>query len=282
MSDDSVVDLSHPAPALEELCAIARAAGDAVLEVYGREFKVQLKDDSSPLTEADQVAHRIIGERLTALDASLPLLSEESAPREVAQRRAWQRYWLVDPLDGTKEFLKRNGEFTVNIALVDDGRAVLGVVLAPVLARLYYGAVGHGAWRRDDWREPQPIRVRKVAASPLRVVGSRSHGDGELAAYIAALGPHEWKPMGSSLKICLIAEGAADIYPRLGPTSEWDTAAAQAILESAGGRMIDRLGKPLRYNTKDDLLNPHFLAFGDTRRDWLAPIQTTRGSENRH
>ena len=277
-----MIDFGNPSPVLADLCAIARAAGDAILEVYGRDFKVEFKDDRSPLTEADQVAHRIIGERLHALDESLPMLSEESAPEDVAQRRMWTRYWLVDPLDGTKEFLKRNGEFTVNIALVDAGRAVLGVVLAPVLARLYYGAVGNGAWRRDDWGDPQPIRVRRSAASPLRVVGSRSHADGELAGYITALGPHELKQMGSSLKICLIAEGAADIYPRLGPTSEWDTAAAQAILESAGGRMIDRLGEPLRYNSKDDLLNPHFFAFGDTRRDWLAPIQTTRGSENRH
>ena len=271
-----MIDLSNPGPLLTEICAIARAAGDAILEVYAREFNVRLKEDRSPLTEADSLAHRIIGERLGVFDSTLPMLSEESAPQDIAQRRTWTRYWLVDPLDGTKEFLKRNGEFTVNIALIDAGRAVLGVVLAPVLERLYYGAVGHGAWRRDAWGDPQPIRVRKTAASPLRIVGSRSHGDGELASYVAALGPHELKPMGSSLKICLIAEGAADIYPRLGPTSEWDTAAAQAILESAGGRMIDRLGKPLRYNTKDDLLNPHFLAFGDARRDWLAPIQSTR------
>ena len=271
-----MIDLRNPGPLLAEICAIARAAGDAILEVYGREFSVRLKDDQSPLTEADSLAHRIIGERLRAFDSTVPMLSEESAPQDITQRRAWTRYWLVDPLDGTKEFLKRNGEFTVNIALVDLNRAVLGVVLAPVLGRLYYGAVGHGAWRRDNWGDPQPIRVRKTAAAPLRIVGSRSHGDGELASYVAALGPHELKPMGSSLKICLIAEGAADIYPRLGPTSEWDTAAAQAILESAGGRMIDRLGEPLRYNTKDDLLNPHFLAFGDARRDWLAPIGSTR------
>jgi len=271
-----MINLSNPGPLLAEVCTIARAAGDAILEVYAREFNVRLKEDRSPLTEADSLAHRIIGERLGVFDSTLPMLSEESAPQDIAQRRTWTRYWLVDPLDGTKEFLKRNGEFTVNIALIDAGRAVLGVVLAPVLERLYYGAMGHGAWRRDAWGDPRPIRVRKTAASPLRIVGSRSHGDGELASYVAALGPHELKPMGSSLKICLIAEGAADIYPRLGPTSEWDTAAAQAILESAGGRMIDRLGKPLRYNTKDDLLNPHFLAFGDARRDWLAPIQSTR------
>jgi 3'(2'), 5'-bisphosphate nucleotidase len=278
-----MIDLRKPEPVLAEACEIAHAAGDAILEVYGRDFEVEIKADQSPLTEADRVSHRIIGERLRALDASLPILSEESAPQDVAERRAWTRYWLVDPLDGTKEFLKRNGEFTVNIALVDAGRAVLGVVLAPVPARLYYGAVGHGAWRRDRWGEPQPIHVTATAVEPIRVVGSRSHGGGELATYVAALGSHELKPMGSSLKICLVAEGEADVYPRLGPTSEWDTAAAQAILESAGGRMIDRHGEPLRYNSKDDLLNPHFLAYGDQRRDWLAPFRTTaRGPENRH
>jgi 3'(2'), 5'-bisphosphate nucleotidase len=277
-----MIDLRNPRPLLNELCEIVSAAGDAILEVYGREHAVQLKDDRSPLTEADQVSHRIIVERVRALDESLPLLSEESALPDPATRRTWSRFWLVDPLDGTKEFLKRNGEFTVNIALVDDHRAVLGVVLAPVVGRLYYGALGAGAWRRDRAGTPKPIHVRSPAAERPRVVGSRSHPSGEVADYLAALGPHEITPMGSSLKICLVAEGEADVYPRFGPTSEWDTAAAQAILESAGGRMIDSVGQPLRYNTKDDLLNPHFLAFGDTRRNWLAPIRKTRGPEDRY
>jgi 3'(2'), 5'-bisphosphate nucleotidase len=277
-----MVDLGRPQPLLAELSAIARAAGDAILEVYGREIAVRLKDDRSPLTEADQRSHELIADRLRHVDGSLPLLSEESAAPDTAPRRAWARYWLVDPLDGTKEFLKRNGEFTVNIALVEDHRAKLGVVLAPALRLLYYGALDSGAWRQRGEQAAEPIRVRGHAAAPIRVVGSRSHPSGELAEYLARLGPHEIKPMGSSLKICLVAEGAADLYPRFGPTSEWDTAAAQAILESAGGRMMDRVGQPLRYNTKDDLLNPHFLAFGDTRRNWLAPIQTTRGSENRN
>jgi 3'(2'), 5'-bisphosphate nucleotidase len=267
---------------LDAVCDIARAAGRAVLEVYGRDFTVSRKSDDSPLTEADRVAHTIIARDLAALDAAIPLLSEESAPEDHAARRSWPRYWLVDPLDGTKEFVKRNGEFTVNIALVVDGRAVLGAVYAPVLDRLYFGALTQGAWRADGPATPHAIAVRKTAASPLRVVGSRSHPSPELAEYLARLGPHEITDMGSSLKICLIAEGAADVYPRLGPTSEWDTAAAQAILESAGGRMIDLAGRPLRYNSKDDLLNPHFLAFGDQQRDWLVPIQTTRGRESRN
>jgi 3'(2'), 5'-bisphosphate nucleotidase len=266
---------------LDSVCDIARAAGSAILEVYGSNFTVSRKADDSPLTEADRAAHAIIARELAALDRSIPLLSEESAPEDHATRRSWSRYWLVDPLDGTKEFVKRNGEFTVNVALVVDGRAVLGAVYAPVLDRLYFGALALGAWRRDATASPHAIAVRKTAASPLRVVGSRSHPSPELARYLARLGPHEITDMGSSLKICLIAEGAADVYPRLGPTSEWDTAAAQAILESAGGRMIDLAGRPLRYNSKDDLLNPHFLAFGDQQRDWLVPIQNS-GRESRN
>ena len=268
---------------LDATCEIAREAGRAILDVYGRaDFAVTRKSDNSPLTEADRVAHGIISRALAGLDPALPVLSEESAPTDHATRRKWTRYWLVDPLDGTKEFLKRNGEFTVNIALVDEHRAVLGAVHAPVLDRMYSGCIGLGAWRSDAGSTPRPIAVRPKTASPLRVVGSRSHPSPELAAYLKALPPHEITDMGSSLKICLVAEGAADIYPRLGPTSEWDTAAAQAILESAGGRMIDLGGQPLRYNSKDDLLNPHFLAFGDQLRDWLAPIQSTSDRQDRN
>jgi 3'(2'), 5'-bisphosphate nucleotidase len=278
-----MTDLSERRRLLDAACGIAREAGRAILEVYGRaDFAVARKSDDSPLTEADQVAHGIISRALAALDGSIPILSEESRPGDHAERRSWSIYWLVDPLDGTKEFVKRNGEFTVNIALVDAHRAVLGVVLAPVLDRLYSGAAGLGAWRADSGGAPKPITVRANAAQPLRVVGSRSHPTPELAQYLAGLPPYEITDMGSSLKICLVAEGAADVYPRLGPTSEWDTAAAQAILESAGGRMIDLAGLPLRYNSKEDLLNPHFVAFGDQKRDWLAPIQITRERESRH
>jgi 3'(2'), 5'-bisphosphate nucleotidase len=260
---------------LAELCVIARAAGEAILRIYdsAADFAIDLKDDRSPLTEADRASHVLIRDRLATLEPKLPVLSEESAAEELLERRRWRRYWLVDPLDGTKEFLKRNGEFTVNIALVEESRALLGVVLAPALGRLYYAALGEGAFRQQGFEPAESIQVRRSASEPLRVVGSRSHPSGELAGYLAALGPHELRPMGSSLKICLVAEGSADIYPRFGPTSEWDTAAAQAILESAGGSMIDCAGQPLRYNTKDHLLNPHFLAFGDQRRDWLAPIR---------
>ncbi|SRR5690606_8597378 len=260
---------------LEQIRSIAKAAGEAILDVYERDFDVETKNDRSPLTEADRVSHRIITERLVRLSPALPVLSEEAASEEHRERFGWSRYWLVDPLDGTKEFIKRNGEFTVNIALVEGHAPVLGAVLAPALGREYFGGpAAGGAWRGDKSGDVRPIRV-SAPASPLRVVGSRSHpSDGDLAKFLGALGPYVLKPMGSSLKICLVAEGEADVYPRFGPTSEWDTAAAQAVLEGAGGCMMDLVGQPLRYNRKESLLNPHFLAVGDPGRDWLAPIRS--------
>ena len=268
---------------LDAACAIARDAGRAILEVYGRaDFVVERKSDDSPLTEADQVAHRIISRALAKLDASYRSCRRNRAA-DHATRRAWTRYWLVDPLDGTKEFLKRNGEFTVNIALVDEHRAVLGVVYAPVLDRMYSGAVGIGAWRSDEAAR----RSRSPCARERRVAVARRRQSQ----------PSDTRARGLPRRACLrtrsptwAARSRSASSPRAprtsirgsGPTSEWDTAAAQAILESAGGRMIDEAGRPLRYNSKDDLLNPHFLAFGDQQRDWLAPIQNTRGRQSRH
>jgi 3'(2'), 5'-bisphosphate nucleotidase len=258
---------------LDGVRAIAREAGDAILSVYRRDFDVELKDDRSPLTEADRRAHEIIIEGLARHTPELPVLSEEAPPEQIRDRRSWVRYWLVDPLDGTKEFIKRNGEFTVNIALIVEHAPALGVVRAPALGREYFGGPGLGAWRSDDSSAPRSIHVAAAVPARVRVVGSRSHPSEALAAYVGGLGEHELKPMGSSLKICLVAEGDADVYPRLGPTSEWDTAAAQAVLEGAGGCIIDVAGQPLRYNRKDQLLNPHFLAVGDRTRDWLAPFR---------
>jgi len=248
---------------------IARAAGDAIMNIYAQDFAVELKDDRSPLTEADRAAHEIIVARLGRLTPELPVLSEESAPGVVGKRRQWSMFWLVDPLDGTKEFIKRNGEFTVNIALIENHSPVLGTVVAPAIGTTYTGIAGIGAWKQTGGGAPMPIEVRRPAADPLRVVGSRSHASPALAAFLDQIGPHEIKPMGSSLKICLVAEGEADLYPRLGPTSEWDTAAAQAILISAGGSMMDLTGAPLAYNARESILNPHFLALGDDIRDRL-------------
>lgn len=252
---------------LEPLCDLARRAGIAILEVYGREdFQVQHKADDSPLTLADQAAHRILAAGLAELTPDIPLLSEEGRAVPYEERRHWPRYWLIDPLDGTKEFIKRNGEFTVNIALVEQGRPVLGVVHAPVLDRCYFGALTAGAWLRTV-DGTQPLNTRK-AGMPLTLVVSRSHRSGATETLLERLPEHETTSMGSSLKFCLVAEGAADLYPRFGPTSEWDTAAAQAVVEAAGGRVTDLALRPLPYNSKESLLNADFLVVGDPDYDW--------------
>lgn len=249
--------------------ALARNAGAAILEVYRQPVDVITKADRSPLTIADLRSHELIVRGLAELEPSLPILSEESSDVPFATRAAWPSYWLVDPLDGTKEFLKRNDEFTVNIALIEEHRAVFGVVYVPAQDILYWGGETMGTYRQAGNGPIEPIRVRSPAAATLRIVGSRSHGSDALAAALPRLGAHELVPLGSSLKFCSIAEGRADVYPRFGPTSEWDTAAAQAVVEGAGGTVLDNEGQVLRYNTKESLLNPYFVAFGDASRDWV-------------
>jgi len=253
---------------LEKIVAIAEDAGKAILEIYDRDFEVQEKDDKSPLTEADLAAHKLIVAELEKLEPRLPILSEESSGIPYAERSNWDRYWLVDPLDGTKEFIKRNGEFTVNIALIEAGQATCGVVHVPVARVSYFGCVGNGAQKRDADGNTTEISVTAQRQNPARIAGSRSHAGDSLQRFLDKVGPHEIVSMGSSLKLCLVAEGRADIYPRLGPTSEWDTGAAQAVVEAAGGQVTGLDMQPLRYNTKDSLLNPHFLVFGDRQEDW--------------
>jgi 3'(2'), 5'-bisphosphate nucleotidase len=256
---------------LDPVAELAKQAGKEILAVYNsEEFSVQEKDDKSPLTAADLASHHAIVKGLTALTADIPILSEESASLPYSERAAWQRYWLVDPLDGTREFIKRNGEFTVNIALIDAGVPVLSVVHVPVTDVTYLACRGLGAFKQQQGGARQAITVRKLGEGPVMVVGSRSHRGDSLIQFLEKLGDHDMVGMGSSLKLCLVAEGAADIYPRLGPTSEWDTAAAQCIVEQAGGFVTDTAMEPLRYNTKDSLLNPFFLVFGDDSRDWSA------------
>jgi 3'(2'), 5'-bisphosphate nucleotidase len=251
--------------------AVAREAGSEILRIYGSAtVQVELKDDQSPLTAADRAAHEVIVRGLRALTPGVPVWSEESAEIPYAERAGWPRFWLVDPLDGTREFIKRNGEFTVNIALVEQHSPVLGVVHVPALGRDYFGADQLGAFRADAGGAARRIQVRRPAARPPRIAGSRSHGGDSLQAFLAAVGPHELVSMGSSLKFCLVAEGAADVYPRLGPTAEWDTAAAQAVVEAAGGAVVDLAGAPLRYNRHARVLNPHFVAYGDADPDWVA------------
>ncbi len=255
---------------LAAVTELAERAGQAILEIYNDQYEIERKADESPLTTADVTAHELIDHGLRALWPEIPVLSEESAEIPYAERAAWDRYWLVDPLDGTREFIKRNGEFTVNIALIEDGAPVLGVVHAPVIEVTYTGVFEAGAWKRVNAQPAEPIRVSALAPGPVRVAGSRSHANERLAAYLDRLGEHELRPMGSSLKSCLVAEGAADLYPRLGPTSEWDTAAAQAVVEAAGGHVTDLAGRTLRYNQTESLLNPEFLVFGDPSRDWAS------------
>lgn len=278
-------ELSLPA-LLEPVIAIARQAGDAILVVYHRPegFAVTDKADASPLTEADLAAHRIIEASLAVLTPGVPVLSEESGEQlPWAVRQRWPHYWLVDPLDGTKEFVAKSGEFTVNIALIEQGVPVLGVVYVPTTAVTYAGMPGarSGAGSaiafRADSAGRTPIHVRTLAAAkaravPVTVVASRRHGGERLPALLAQLerklGPYALANMSSSLKICRVAEGEADFYPRLGPTSEWDTAAAQAVLEAAGGHLVGPDLLPLRYNSKASLLNPDFHAFGDAVESW--------------
>ena len=257
---------------LDETLALARRAGRAILEVYESDFAVTHKDDASPLTQADLASHRLILDALAQLTPDLPCLSEEAADIPYDTRRTWTRYWLVDPLDGTREFVKRNGEFTVNIALVEEHRPVLGVIHAPVLGLTYGAARGLGAFRLDgDTRVP--VATRRLPAVPI-YVASRSHRDPALEELLARAPRHDAVSRGSSLKFCLVADGSADFYPRLGPTSEWDTAAGQCIVEQAGGRVL-RLPEltPLGCNEKDSVLNPSFAVIGDPDYDWAALLR---------
>lgn len=257
---------------LDDIRTITVEAGRKILAVYEREYNVTHKDDKSPLTEADRVAHDLIVEHLAALTPALPVLSEESTASDYAARATWKRFWLVDPLDGTKEFISRTGEFTVNIALIDNGRPVLGVVHVPVRGETYSACLGNGAFRQVGENSGEPIRVRPYRDGPATVVASRSHSNKDTEAFLQSIGEHNVANMGSSLKFCLVASGQADVYPRLGPTMEWDTAAAQSVVEEAGGRVIDVQGKPLLYN-KADLHNPWFVVSGAGDYDWTQHIR---------
>ncbi|HRO63081.1 3'(2'),5'-bisphosphate nucleotidase CysQ [Thermomonas sp.] len=247
----------------EGVIALARQAAAAILAVYeSSDFAVQEKSDHSPLTAADMAAHRCITAGLQALTPDVPVLSEESKGVDIAERRTWRTLWLVDPLDGTREFIKRNGEFTINIALIEDGVATFGVIQQPVTGGLWHGAA-QGAFRREGERDVA-IHTRKPSIAPLRVAASRSHRDARTQALLDALPGAEVIGCGSALKFCKLAEGGIDLYPRFGPTSEWDTGAGQAILEAAGGAVLDPHGRPFRYNQRDTLLNGDFIALGDT------------------
>ena len=265
-------------PSDEQLVELARRAGQAILAVYESDFEVVEKADESPLTKADLAAHEGLVEGLATLTPDIPVVSEESTPPAYSVRSGWPRYWLIDPLDGTKEFVNRNGEFTVNVALIENQRSVLGVVGVPVQDLVYVGDVNRGDTLCFQQGSTRTLSGRAAldqiaAKSGVTAVASRSHGGERLETYLdatsAEFGGLERKPMGSSLKLCVLAEGEADIYPRLGPTSEWDIAAADAVLSAAGGAVYTFDGERLLYNSKESLLNPEFLAVGDASFDWL-------------
>jgi len=247
-------------PDIRRVAHIAEEAGERILEHYsGAPVETSLKGDGSPLTAADTAAHYSILEGLRKLDPSIPVLSEESAEIPYDERRSWARFWLVDPLDGTKEFLRRNGEFTVNIALVEAGRPVMGVVHAPAKGRTYAGEAGRGAWASATAGTPAAVRVAPDTGSGLKAIVSRSHRDEKTEGFLGRLGPFEALSVGSSLKFCLLAEGKAHVYPRFWPSMEWDTAAGECVVLAAGGYVRGLDNGPLRYN-KPDLLNPFFVA----------------------
>jgi len=248
-------------PDIQSIVDIAVDAGQAVMQIYQQDvFEQQFKSDQSPLTAADMAAHRLIVDRLQQLTPEIPVLSEESKDKSWELRQSWQTYWLVDPLDGTKEFIKRNGEFTVNIALIDDHQPILGVVHAPDLLQTWVGEQGRPARKITPEGEQEIEAVELQKGQRCIVVGSRSHAGDTLQSFLDGLESYQLLSVGSSLKLCMVAEGKAHIYPRLGLTSEWDTAAAHAVVNSAGGEVISqRTNLPLVYNTQDSLLNPFFI-----------------------
>ncbi|HYN53198.1 MAG TPA: 3'(2'),5'-bisphosphate nucleotidase CysQ [Methylotenera sp.] len=264
---------------VKKVIGIAKAAGAAIMQVYSTDFSVVKKDDDSPLTHADLAAHHIIVSSLNELTPHLPILSEESESIPYETRKNWPQYWLIDPLDGTREFVKRNGEFTVNIALIIGNKPVLGIVYAPVIEVLYFASHGNGAYKQLKNEAVSAIHTKVLNPKQPIIAGSRSHTDEKMQRFIQNVNLrlieqyHEGKleliSLGSSLKICLVAEGIADVYPRLGTTCEWDTAAAHCVLTEAGGDIVDIVGLSLTY-TKSSLINPCFFAKSGAEHNWAS------------
>jgi 3'(2'), 5'-bisphosphate nucleotidase len=250
---------------LPQVIDIANYAAREIQRIYEHEdFIISTKSDDSPLTQADSLAHQLIVEGLSALTPDIPILSEEAEVPPYSERQLWSQYWCVDPLDGTKEFIARTGEFTVNIALIVEHEPVLGVIVSPTLQTCYTGVKGEGAFSVDASGHRKPLQTRQwPVGQPLTIAVSRRHRPERLAEQMAKAGEYSVLSMGSSLKFCAIAEQRADLYPRFGQTCEWDTAAGHCILEAAGGAVVDLQGLAIRYNTKEDIFNPGFIATGD-------------------
>jgi len=252
---------------LPEVKRIAIEAGEKIMVIFKRDFDVEYKEDKSPVTAADLAANAHIIKELKKLAGDFPILTEEEATLPFDERAKWETYWLVDPLDGTKEFVNKRDGFTVNIALIHQHKSVLGVIYAPVFDVSYYACLGQGAYKESQEKQGEKINVRALPKVPTLAV-SRSHAKGDLLAFLEGVGEHEIIRTGSSLKMCYVAEGIADIYPRLWLTSEWDTGAAHCIVDEAGGSLVKTDMSPLLYNTKDSLLNPFFFTIGGNTHDW--------------
>ncbi len=252
-------DILHNTQLIDELIAISKEAGKAILKVYNSDFDYQIKEDSSPLTKADERSHKIIVNSLNILTPNIPILSEEGTNISFETRSKWERYWLIDPLDGTKEFIKKNGEFTVNIALIQNNTPALGMIYVPVTNETYWGSKKVGSFYSNG-RKTLKIKVKKKDRNYISILASRSHPNEKLYNFIKKFKKSEIIQKGSSLKLCLLAMGKADVYPRLSPTSEWDIAAGHSILLGAGGNIYDLDGKEITYNKKSSFLNPNFLA----------------------
>lgn len=276
MSANSAVELEDLTGLLNSIVSIAGDAGLKILELYdSADLDVSSKHDNTPLTEADLAANQVIIDKLSHIQPAYPILTEESCSVSFDERHEWNRYWLVDPLDGTREFIKHSGEFSVNIALIDNGSPILGVVHAPVLNVTYWACRGFGAWKQHAGQAPVSIKVRTASDNCVTVARSSAPlTAGPLQRFLNRLGQYKIVSMGSALKSCLVAEGSADLYAKLGPTCEWDTGAAQCIVEEAGGHVTDTDMNDLRYNTKDSLLNPHFFVFGAGDRNWSEYLES--------
>jgi 3'(2'), 5'-bisphosphate nucleotidase len=250
---------------LPQLIQLARSARESILEIYeeSSQFPVHSKSDFSPLTQADLISHEIVMRELNKMAPEIPVLSEEGANIPFTVRQQWQQHWLVDPIDGTKEFIQHTGDFTINIALIEKHRPILGLIYVPVTDVTYFASEGKGAFKQINNQAPQPIHHKKCSLDHVTVAVSRYYKKDKLDSFMSRFPNYEVSPIGSALKFCLLAEGKADIYPRLGNTCEWDTAAGQIILTEAGGAVVDLDLQPLQYNIKDSLLNSHFIAIGD-------------------
>lgn len=271
-------------PLMSAVLELVQAAGQATLPYWRADVAVQTKADDSPVTAADIAAHTVLAAGLAALDPSIPVLSEEDCEIPFAERQQWSRWWLVDPLDGTKEFISGSDQYTVNVALIEHGRVIFGVVGVPVTAAIYYGGAEFGACCRDAQGATRTLQMRMAPANELVVVASKRHSSAAQEALLQNL-THAFPALdlvnvGSSLKFCQMAEGAADLYPRLAPTSQWDTAAAQGVLEGAGGQVLNLQEQPLTYAAQESYLNPFFVALPQQatwRTQFLAQLQATQG-----